>query len=49
MTVQELIDGLMKVEDKLKEVFVGLPCREIEEVKEYENDVTIWGRTNYGT
>lgn len=27
MTVQELIDKLMKVEDKLKEVFVGLPCR----------------------
>lgn len=44
MTVQELIDELMKVKDKSKEVLVGLPCREIEEVKEYKNDVTIWGK-----
>lgn len=52
MTVQELIDELMKVEDKSKGVFIDNPyfdneyfdkgCFEIDEIENFEDDVTIW-------
>ena len=52
MTVQELIDELMEVEDKSKGVFIDNPyfdeefcdkaCFEIDEIENFEDDVTIW-------
>ena len=48
MTVQELIDELMEVEDKSKEVTINNPYfekeyYEIDEIENFEDDdVTIW-------
>lgn len=48
MTVQELIDELMKVDDKSKEVIVGAYLNDcynyqgIDYIKEYEDDITIF-------
>lgn len=47
MTVQELIDELMKVEDKSKGVVIDNPYfdkvyLEIDEIENFEDDVTIW-------
>lgn len=40
MTVQELIDDLMKVEDKTRKVVVDCVC-EIERVDEFEDDIEL--------
>lgn len=47
MTVQELIDELMKVEDKDKEVtidsyYLDFVYKNIEKIKEYKDEVTIY-------
>lgn len=47
MIVQELIDELLKVEDKSKRVFIDNPYfdkeyYEIDEIEDFEDDVTIW-------
>ena len=47
MTVQELIDELMKVRDKDKKVtidsyYLDFVHKDIEEVKDYEDEVTIY-------
>lgn len=47
MTVQELIDKLMKIEDKSKGVIIDNPYfdkeyLEIDEIENFEDDVTIW-------
>ena len=48
MTVQELIDELMKVEDKSKEVIIGVlsehyySYRGVDHIEEYEDDITIF-------
>lgn len=49
MTVQELIDELMKIEDKSKKVFTDnintddYP-KQIKEIKEYKSNVIIWSK-----
>ena len=47
MTVQELIDKLMKIEDKSKGVIIDNPYfdevyLEINEIENFEDDVIIW-------
>ena len=47
MTVQELIDKLMEIADKSKEVVIDNPYFdkdyfEIDEIENFEDDVTIW-------
>lgn len=48
ITVQELIDELLKVEDKSKEIIVGVLVDEyyryttIDHTKEYEDDITFF-------
>ena len=47
MTVQELIDKLMEIADKSKEVVIDNPYFdkdyfEIDEIENFEYDVTIW-------
>ena len=47
MTVQELIDKLMEIADKSKEVVINNPYfdkeyYEIDEIENFEDDVTIW-------
>lgn len=48
MTVQELINKLMEIDDKSKEVIVGVylsdyyKYQEIDYIKEYEDDITIF-------
>lgn len=47
MTVQELIDELIEIADKSKEVIIDNPyfnreCFEIDEIENFEDYVTIW-------
>lgn len=47
VTVQELIDELLKVEDKSKKIVVDNPyfdkeCFEIDEIENFDDYVTIW-------
>ena len=48
MTVQDLIDELMKVEDKSKEVIIGVlsehyySYKGIDSIEDYEYDITIF-------
>ena len=47
MKVQELIDKLMEIADKSKEVIISNPYFvesyfEIDEIENFEDDVTIW-------
>ena len=47
MTVQELIDKLMEIADKSKEVIIDNPYFDkeyfkIDEIENFEDDVTIW-------
>lgn len=48
MTVQELIDQLMKVKDKSKEIIIGVlseydySYQGVNSIEEYENDITIF-------
>ena len=45
MTVQELIDELMKVEDKSKEVFTSIENDEFV-IKEVHEDMDVWLTTD---
>ena len=47
MTVQELIDELIKIDDKSKVVIIDNPffnkeCFEIDDIENFEDWVTIW-------